>query len=37
MSTAVKNGLANIKIQLGENEDLLEECFFNEKRNCLGR
>jgi len=36
MSAAVTNGLANFKIQLGENEYLLEERFFNEKRNCLG-
>jgi hypothetical protein len=37
MSTAVTNGLLNIKIQIGENEDLLEKRFFNEKRNCHGR
>jgi hypothetical protein len=36
-STAVTKGLANLKTQLTENEDLLEEHFFNEKRNCLGK
>lgn len=28
----VTNGLSNIKIQLGENEDLLEKRFFNETK-----
>jgi hypothetical protein len=35
MSTAVTKGLLNIKIQLAENEDILEEHFFNEKKETV--
>jgi hypothetical protein len=35
MSTVVTNGPSNIKIQLGENEDILEEQCFNERETVL--